>query len=702
MAESKRINRIQRLFRDDRAADASPVATERVELSKSINDSKKPIRNLFHRLSQRSTAIHSLPSRAPYQYTPLNDDLKEIRLLTLHEGSFKADIRISIHTAPLTPDNIPTYEALSYVWGSLENQISIQVGVHTLAVTQNLAEALPYLRYRDKPRVLWIDAICVDQQDLKERSRQVRRMADIYRLADRVIVWLGPCNKDSSYGVRLLEELSSKMTVNWVHQTMEPMSNGTDRYWADRDEGLPYGDGELRALYSLMSYPWFERLWVWQEIWLAKSNAMMVCGSDTIPWESFRTALFCLYWKAYHIKQTSVISEQFRVRVIETYPLANNEMNLPFLDILHYTRYCKYTDPKDRVYAILSLQESPGEAIDIEPDYEKSTSQVYQDVTLCCIDRHKSLEILKFSGMTDRPSEMPTWALNPTTVETPLPLLSGLASGCSESEVQSGGAGILSVTGNVSATVQHVDRIECRDYGSLIAEIRRLAPRDVLQGSYIGSGSLLTAYCNTLCVKRFDHVYLPHREVLPHFQQSLDFLSAILQPGIKQVPDYSHGTQAEKFLDYTWSYCKERSFVKTPEGYIGLAPLNAQPGDQVCILLGSKFPMLLRPTSKSQYQVIGSCYVHGLTNGEAFLGPMPEQYQPILAFDEVTRRYFWGFLDHGTGKTQWNDPRVDSLPEDGTDKEDPMVLFPDGSQQRLLTPEMIKRRGVKLQTFDLI
>ena len=701
MAESKHINRIQRLFSNDRAADASPVATERVELSKGINDSKKPIRNLFHRLNQRSTAKRSLPSRAPYQYTPLNDDLKEIRLLTLHEGDFKSDIYVSIHTVPLTPENPPTYEALSYVWGSLENPIDIQVGVQTLAITQNLAGALPYLRYRDKPRVLWIDAICVNQQDLKERSRQVRRMADLYRLADRVIVWLGPEKKNSRYGLRVLGDLSSKITVDWVHRTMEPLSNGTDKHWADLNENLPYGDKEFRAIYSLISCPWFERLWIWQEIWLANSNAMMICGSDTISWKSFRTALFCLFWKVDQIKQTSVISEHFQARVLKTYPLANSELNLAFLEVMYYTRHCMYTDPKDRVYAILSLQESPDEAIDIEPDYEKSTSQVYQDVTLCCIDRHKSLEMLKSSGLTDRPSEMPTWALNPTTVETQFRLLSGLASGYSESEVQSRGAGILSVTGNVAATVQHVDRIECRG-GSLIADIRRLAPRDVLQGSYIGSGSLLTAYCNTLCGQQFGDEYLPPLEVLPQFQQSLDFLSAILQPGIKQVPDYSRGTQAEKFLDNVWRYCQERSFVQTREGYIGLAPPNAQPGDQVCILLGSGIPMLLRPTLNSQHQVIGSCYVHGLTNGEAFLGPMPEHYQPILSLDELIRRHCWVFLDRWTGKLQWNDPRIESLPEGDSDEAVPMVLFPDGSQQRRLTPEMIKRRGVKLQTFNLI
>ena len=583
MAGSKRTHRIQRFFSDDRATDASSVATERVELSNSIHNLKIPIRNLFHRLNQRSAAQHSLPSRDPYQYTPLNDDLKEIRLLTLYGGDFKADIHISIRTVPLSPDNPPTYEALSYVWGSLKNPIDIHVGVQTLAVTQNLAGALPYLRYRDKPRTLWIDAICVNQQDLKERSRQVRRMADMYRLADRVVVWLGPGNKHSSYGVRLLDELSSKLTVDWMSGTMEPTSNDADKHWADRNEELPYSDRELRAIYSLIECPWFERLWIWQEIWLAKSNAIMICGYDTIHWESFRTALFGLYLKPYRLKQTSVISAKFSARVAKTYPLASSEENLSFLYIMHITRHCKYTDPKDRVYAILSLLELSSEAIDIEPDYTKRTGQVYQDVTLRYINQHKRLGILASSGLNDRPSEMPTWVPDWTVVDTPEPLPSRLASGNTESEVQYRGAGMLSVTGSVSATVQHVDRIQCKNYMGLIAEIQRLAPQNVLRGSYIGSGSLLTAYCNTLCANAFSDRYLPRLEALPQFQRSLDFLSTILQSSIKQVPDYSPGTQADKFLGSVGRYCKGRSFVKTREGYIGLAPRYAQPGDQVCV-----------------------------------------------------------------------------------------------------------------------
>ena len=702
MAGSKHTSHTLRLSREDGAADPLSVTTKIEDPPKSPHQQPVPSSAPSRWASNHFAAQDRPPSPAPYQYTSLNDDLKEIRLLTLHEGDFKADIQISINTVSLFPDSPPTYEALSYVWGSQENPIDIHIGFQTLALTRNLAEALPYLRYRDKPRVLWIDAICVNQQDLKERSRQVRRMADLYRLADRVVVWLGPEKADSKLGVKILGELSSKIIVDWVHLTMKPMPNGADRHWADESKTLPYDNKEVCAICSLISCPWFKRLWIWQEIRLARSNAILICGFDTILWESFRTALFCLYQKAYRTEQTSVTSEQFSNLVVKTYRLADNELNFTFLDTMHSTRHCSYSDAKDRVYAILSLLESSSDAIDIEPDYTKRTSEVYQDVALRYINLNNTLKILPWSGLNERLSEMPTWVPDWRVADTPFPFVTGLASGHTVSEVQYRGSGILSVTGSASAPVQHVDKMDCRDRITLIAEIQRLAPQDVLRGSYIGSGSLLTAYCNTLCADTFSDTYSPRIGSLPQFQPSLEFLSAILQPSMEQVPHYSRGTQAETYLDFITAYCKERSLVKTREGNLCLAPRTAQPGDQVCVLLGCDLPMLLRPTSDSQYQVVGPCYVHGLMNGEAFLGTIPEPFRPICVFDEGRRQYPWVFLDQRTGKNQWNDPRVEALPADDDGEKSRMISWPDGTRTRKLTPGMIERRGVKFQTFDLI
>src|SRR5271156_3851211 len=128
----------------------------------------------------------------PYKYQPLRIDADEIRLLSLLPGSSPEETIISIETVPFGQNNWPQYEALSYTWGSSDDRVPLSIGAlrnESLDITQNLATALPYLRLRDRPRVLWIDAICIDQKSLTERSHQVKRMGDIFQKVERVIVW---------------------------------------------------------------------------------------------------------------------------------------------------------------------------------------------------------------------------------------------------------------------------------------------------------------------------------------------------------------------------------------------------------------------------------------------------------------------------------------------------------------------------------
>jgi hypothetical protein len=134
----------------------------------------------------RLQAPPSLPQTTPYEYQQLDKEKNAIRLLTLLRGEVSDEIRLVLNHVSFDPENPPQYEALSYVWGSAANPASCRVGQtgnRTISITENLAIALPYLRYTDRARILWIDAICVNQLDPAERSEQVQLMANIYRLA---------------------------------------------------------------------------------------------------------------------------------------------------------------------------------------------------------------------------------------------------------------------------------------------------------------------------------------------------------------------------------------------------------------------------------------------------------------------------------------------------------------------------------------
>ena len=180
-------------------------------------------------MKENASRLASSGGRRPqYHYSPIDKEVSEIQLMTLLPGTFGSRICLPIDSTVLSENSVPEYEALSYAWGSAKRSANIDVveagGESALAVTRNLAEALQYLRYKDRPRVLWIDAICVDQNNISERGHQVVRMAKIYPQASRVVLWLGPERDDSACAVQVLDTLGSTIEVDWAAMQVKPLS----------------------------------------------------------------------------------------------------------------------------------------------------------------------------------------------------------------------------------------------------------------------------------------------------------------------------------------------------------------------------------------------------------------------------------------------------------------------------------------------
>lgn len=261
-----------------------------------------------------------------YRYRPLSGAKKKIRLLQLKSGAIdgpdiycelvEADYDNIFHipTVPETPEN-PTessdgvdksleittddkelknkldeykrlskreikYEALSWCWGTDEPEyvvmITEKIGwrekTYKKNVRKQLALALKYLRHPDKGRTLWIDAICIDQDDPSERNHQVQMMSRIYTRAKEVCIWLGD------------GDLSSKRAIDFIRDEIMELRN-FDALCNDRK----YTD-QWKALMMLMQRDWFSRRWVVQEIALA-SKATIHCGPDSISWKEFAVAV---------------------------------------------------------------------------------------------------------------------------------------------------------------------------------------------------------------------------------------------------------------------------------------------------------------------------------------------------------------------------------------------------------------------------
>jgi len=204
-------------------------------------------------------------------YLPLADS-NEIRLLYLQPGKGSDTIKCSIQNTALPSS--PPYEALSYMWGPKVYKI-IELDGKPFSVTENLWQALTHLRYEDDLRTLWVDAICINQKDVSERNHQVRQMGMIYSQALRVLAWLGLADLDSRLAFQ-----ACKSTVGGGRtiKTIVYLSQ------------LQFSEAELKAIDSLCSREYWSRLWIIQEVILAK-DVLLCCGNQALEWSFFHFVL---------------------------------------------------------------------------------------------------------------------------------------------------------------------------------------------------------------------------------------------------------------------------------------------------------------------------------------------------------------------------------------------------------------------------
>ena len=141
------------------------------------------------------------------EYLPLRRG--QIRALVLHPGRRDEPLTGHLGCAPLAAG--PNFEALSYVWGEGTKNKTIEIrGLGAVPLTDNLFAALQALRHEEMGRLLWIDALCIDQQNNEEKSWQVLFMKDIYAKATRVQIWLGEESEKSHRAIEFMQKVASR------------------------------------------------------------------------------------------------------------------------------------------------------------------------------------------------------------------------------------------------------------------------------------------------------------------------------------------------------------------------------------------------------------------------------------------------------------------------------------------------------------
>jgi hypothetical protein len=656
----------------------------------------------------------------PYYYVPISYDGLSIRLLTLLPGAFSSRVLVKLHELPFPapPDNPKiSYEALSYVWGTMDNVKQIYVEdegagtCYVLRVTPNLEQALRYLRFEDKPRVLWVDAACVDQNNVVDRSYHVGRMAHIYPSATRVIIWLGPESNDSGVAIDLFRQLKGKAVIHWGTRTMTPSSpEPSEAHWADRSISLPFDEAQMLAIHNLLGRHWFERLWVWQEVRLA-AVAHIQCGNVLLEWETFREAVMLLYSKT--LPQYAPSGFKRRAEQAHWFCLRYGRESLNSL--LEFTKASKCLDERDRVYALLSMAETHKQDLGIRADYSKTYYEVYKDAVVKYATNLKDLELFstidpsrRFEG---KASWVPDWSK--PRLSACLWWLKRFAP--THAAVIDLGEDRLQVSGLHIATISQVDEFAMPASGLLstpqiISALRTAVNRLGMRDKLLESNTYRKEFCNVITVGRYSESNVPPSSRFPTLEQGASALRHILTDS-----DTALTPIEEDFYSYAKSFCQARALCATFEERFGLVPKTAQRGDIATVILGCNTPTILRPeTDGSSYAVVGEGYLSGMLNSEVLLGPLPESYEQVAIRDNKKARVWWILMDRSTGSMFVEDPRLGELPAGWERKQHEDERFftwfvnketgeeLTGGFDPRMTSEGLKQAGVKMQDFVLV
>ena len=356
-------------------------------------------------------------------YTPVNSHKREVRLVTIKSGTPPEPIQCNLSYVSL--NDTPKYEALSYVWGGPSIRIPILLDEHPFGVTQNLGLALRFLRLPTDDRTLWIDAICVNQDDLDERSAQVQLMKNIYQGAHQVISWLGDEDENAAYADWLISQaIDQGFSTEWlITQFVENASMRKALF-------------HMSLLLSEEMQSYWGRLWITQEIAFSR-DGILQCGDTIIPYSIvqkfvqnfpliFMSYEFCQeILPQYGIQDQMMLSAMFhRIRLNEV--STKLVLGVPLLELLWKNRWKLASDPRDKVFGLLGLSDlSSSTHPGLKIDYNRTVRDVYIGVFQAIVDMTSKLDILCFSapvaiqwnpeailgtGQTVLPSWVPDWS----------------------------------------------------------------------------------------------------------------------------------------------------------------------------------------------------------------------------------------------------------------------------------------------------
>lgn len=597
-----------------------------------------------------------------YDSHPLDHHRLETRLVTILHGNFADDVNCSLKRVDL--DSKPVYEALSYEWGSPEPKAKIQIDGCLFEVTPNLGAALRYLRSPREDRVVWIDAICINQSDMDERAAQVRMMSSVYSGATRVVAWLGEqVASDLEGGLQAIRRIKA---LEAPSLTIEYESDSFKRAFL---HDLLKQTQNLRAILACLGYDecgavpsYWTRIWITQEITLANSLLLQskhvhILESDVYKFVSLYSAYSALALQFVTAERYAAQREMLRIHaplfelVVEhrqkmRRSIRGEKSGLQLLDLLRTCRKYEATDPRDHVYALLGLCE-PKTGSRIHVRYDAPVHVVFTEAFKAIVDLSSRLDVLCLTVLGAAnpefalPSFVPDWSPYFHRQKTSLPDTNyrDRAAGESQASVKfriEDSSQVLTTSGfrlgAVTAMTWVARATPLAARGDL--ETMHECLRDIMRGySDLAAvaGPNLTAASYVECLVELTELSSGHwtgtSNLTPILAQALEMMArGDLDEAIKNYLTQEHrryegmAVHTTLIMEVARDYA---SFLLDPvdpsssskEAVIGMG-LVVERGDLVCLFLGCPMPVLIRPKGRF-FQFVGPVRIQQFMDGKA-------------------------------------------------------------------------------------
>ncbi|EWZ99831.1 hypothetical protein FOWG_00219 [Fusarium oxysporum f. sp. lycopersici MN25] len=409
-----------------------------------------------------------------YTYMPLSNSSgsSEIRLIKLHPGSGDDPLRADILHASLDSDVVGRYEAVSYAWedGHTTNKLETPRGI--LLITPSLLHALHRFRLKEESRILWADAVCIDQSDNAEQASQVALMNEIYESAACTLVYLGrEANGSEMVGELLVQFARASFSLYRLYgrHGMEVLRhNGSispSMTEIFEECGLPGLEHPAwKALAKLWGRPWFRRVWVIQEFVLSP-DVRMFCGEWEVSWSVFYVAtvdaymtssfsvvpdipnafddaamhmgtdamhMMCVYRRSALLEtlpvsdadsmpmltinlDTMVFEEQEEFNLARKMdPKRRLRVEVPLLDLLALCDRSKATRARDHLFAVLGLSSATDDDL-FRADYSSTFDEIVRRFGKAFVRRGQCMDLLYRARLNIQSLRFPSWIPDWTT-----------------------------------------------------------------------------------------------------------------------------------------------------------------------------------------------------------------------------------------------------------------------------------------------